>query len=96
MPAQRQVLVSYDVVKNKHRNRLARFLRGFLLRVQKSVFEGVIEDRRLEPLRAGIAKEIDLAKDSVRVYLLCEKCRSAVEVIGTGVYIEEDDGDVVL
>jgi CRISPR-associated protein Cas2 len=89
-------VVSYDIPSDKRRARLARFLKGYLDPVQKSVFEGEIEDRRLEPLKAGILKEVELAEDSVRLYLLCERCRAAVEVIGTGIYVEGVDDDVVL
>ena len=92
----RHVLVSYDVVDDRKRLRLARFLKGYLERVQKSVFEGVIADRRLETLKRGIEKEIDREEDSVRIYTLCDRCVSSVEIIGTGVYIEREDEDVVV
>jgi len=92
----RHVLVSYDVVNNQKRLKLAKFLKGYLERVQKSVFEGVIADRRLEGLRRGIEKRIDRSEDTVRIYTLCERCVSSVEIIGTGVYIERQDEDVLV
>jgi CRISPR-associated protein Cas2 len=92
----RHVLVSYDVVDNHKRLRLAKFLKGHLERVQKSVFEGVIADRALETVKHGIEKEIDRTEDSVRIYTLCERCVSSVEIIGTGVHIEEQDEDVLI
>lgn len=33
--------------------------------------------------------------DSVRFYTLCARCRLAIEVVGTGTYVEQT-GDVVL
>jgi CRISPR-associated protein Cas2 len=92
----RHLVVSYDVVDDRKRLRLAKFLKGYLERVQKSVFEGVIADRRLENLKRGIEGKIDRAEDSVRIYTICERCVSAVEIIGTGVYVEREDEDVVV
>jgi CRISPR-associated protein Cas2 len=89
------VVVAYDVCDDKRRSRLARGLIGFLDRVQKSVFEGELPERRLEPLRKRIAAEIDHETDSARIYLLCSRCRGAVEVIGTGAYIEAGEDDIV-
>jgi CRISPR-associated protein Cas2 len=92
----RHLVVSYDVVEDRKRLQLAKFLKGYLDRVQKSVFEGVIADARLESLKRGIEKRIDRAEDSVRIYTLCERCVSNVEIIGTGVYVEREDEDVLV
>jgi len=93
---ERHVIVSYDVVNDRKRLKLAKFLKGYLERVQKSVFEGVIADRRLEALKRGIEKQINRDEDTVRIYTLCGRCVSAVEIIGTGVYIERQDEDVLV
>jgi CRISPR-associated protein Cas2 len=92
----RHLVVSYDIVDDKKRLKLAKFLKGYLDRVQKSVFEGEIADRRLESLKRGIEARIDRSEDSVRIYTICERCISSVEIIGTGVYIEREDQDVVV
>ncbi len=92
----RHILVSYDVVHNLRRARLAKYLKGYLERVQKSVFEGEVADAKLETLRRGIEKRIDRDEDSVRIYTLCQRCISGVEIIGTGVFIERADEDVLV
>ena len=92
----RHLLVSYDVVDNKKRLRLSKYLKGYLERVQKSVFEGVIPDRQLETLKRGIEARINREEDTVRIYALCDRCVASVEIVGTGVYIEEEDEDVVV
>ena len=84
------------MVDNRKRLRLAKFLKGHLERVQKSVFEGVIADRALEAVKRGIQKEINQEEDTVRIYTLCERCVSSVEIIGTGVHIEEQNEDVLI
>jgi len=92
----RHIVVSYDVVDNPRRARLAKYLKGHLERVQKSVFEGEIADRMLEKLKQGIAKHIDQEADTVRIYTLCERCIPSVEIIGTGVFIERPEEDVLV
>lgn len=90
------IVVAYDVVDDHNRAKLAKFLKGYLDHVQKSVFEGEIAERRLEGLRAGILERIDARVDSVRIYGLCARCRGVTEVIGTGVYVEREEGDFLL
>jgi len=89
-------VVSYDVSDDRKRARLAKFLLGYCGRVQKSVFEGEVAERRLEPLRRGAGKRIDQTVDSIRIYMLCQRCQAATEIIGTGVYVERgDEGFIV-
>ncbi|MBI2528934.1 MAG: CRISPR-associated endonuclease Cas2 [Candidatus Rokubacteria bacterium] len=92
----RHLVISYDVTDDRIRARLAKRLRGYVDRVQKSVFEGPVEEGRLEDLRAGIRQAIDQEADSVRVYSLCARCQGATEIIGTGVYVEREEGDVIV
>lgn len=89
------LVVAYDVMEDRRRNRLARFLMGYLDRVQKSVFEGAIEDRRYQAMKTGIEEIVDRETDTVRIYHLCVRCISGVEIIGTGEYVEEPDEDFV-
>jgi CRISPR-associated protein Cas2 len=94
--ARRHLLVSYDVTDDRTRTRLARYLQGFFDRVQKSVFEGEIDDSKRAKLAAEVARLVDQEQDSVRFYTLCTRCCAATEIVGTGTYIEPDRGDVIL
>ena len=90
------LVVCYDIVDNRRRSRLMRKMREFLVHVQKSVFEGELEDHRLEPLRQTILEEIDPVEDTVRIYHLCARCVPVTEVLGTGIYVEDQDWDEVI
>lgn len=90
------VVVAYDVVSDRRRNRLIRLLKGYLEHVQKSVFEGPIEPRRFETLQQVVSRTIRQDEDSVRYYLLCRRCRQATEVVGLGREIDPEPKDVVL
>lgn len=90
------LLVSYDVTDDAMRARLARYLTGYLDRVQKSVFEGLVDDSKLEMLRMGIGQRIDRNADSVRIYTLCARCCRAVDILGSGKFVDEERGDVIV
>ncbi|MFH0822532.1 MAG: CRISPR-associated endonuclease Cas2 [Pseudomonadota bacterium] len=89
------VVVCYDIVDDKRRTRLAKLLTSFGERVQKSVFECRIDDRRYLKLKAEIEKLIDWEEDGVRYYQLCKGCLRVVEISGTGFVREEEDVIVV-
>lgn len=89
------LVVCYDVVSDRRRGRLMRRLREYLPRVQKSVFEGPLDDERLVKLRAMVLDEIDLTTDTVRIYHLCRGCQPATELLGTSVFIDAQEHDEV-
>lgn len=78
------IVVSYDVVDDRRRTRLAHALKDFGKRVQYSVFECRLKDDQLARLRSRIEALIDAKEDSVRLYRLCQECTGKVEIQGTG------------
>lgn len=90
-----RILVSYDIESNYKRTKVAKFLKTYLTRVQKSVFEGEIEEWNLEKIRSALKEKINLETDSVRIYRLCLKCINSVDVLGVATYIEPDEDIVV-
>ncbi len=89
------VLVSYDVVDDRRRNRIAKVLERFGDRVQMSVFECNVEIDEMERMRAALTKHINADKDSVRIYRLCLTCKSKIEIMGYGTVSEDPDVIVV-
>lgn len=90
------LVVCYDIVENRRRARVLRKLREYLVHVQKSVFEGPLDEQRLEPLRRMLLEEIDPVTDTVRIYHLCSRCVPATEVLGTGSFLDAEEVDEVL
>lgn len=62
------VLVIYDIVNNKRRNKFAKEMSGYGFRVQKSAFEALIDENLFRKLQTEIPKLIDEKEDSVRIY----------------------------
>ena len=64
------ILIIYDITDNKRRNRMAKFLEGYGVRVQKSAFETHLTKMRYIIMLRRAEKIIDDETDSLRTYLL--------------------------
>jgi len=88
-------VISYDVVDDKKRYKIAKLLEGKGTRVQKSVFECYLTEKEIIKLHKDIMKKIDPKTDSVRIYLLCKRCKAAISVLGNGVPQELSEYDIL-
>lgn len=64
------VLMIYDIVDNKRRNKMVKCLEAYCVRVQKSAFEALLNRRQYEKMLRESSILIDEAVDSLRVYVL--------------------------
>ena len=64
------VLMIYDIVDNKRRNKMVKCLEAYGVRVQKSAFEALLNRRQCEKMLRESSILIDEAVDSLRVYVL--------------------------
>lgn len=85
------IVVSYDIVDDKRRRNVSNFLLDYGTRVQKSVFECVVDEYRYIEIKQRIEQIIDMEDDSVRFYSICERCKDKIGVIGRGIYVTDDD-----
>ena len=70
------VLVIYDVVDNKTRNRLVKCLERYGVRVQKSAFEALLNRKQYDAMMRRASKMINPIEDSLRVYVLDDNINS--------------------
>ncbi len=78
-------LVCFDIVDDRTRYRAVKILKGFGIRVQKSVFECPnLTEERLVKLRQKLDDCINHTEDTVRFYPLCKRCLAGVEYSGIG------------
>jgi CRISPR-associated protein Cas2 len=85
------ILVSYDIVDDRIRNTVMKFLKNFGERIQLSVFECDLEEEMYRKMKRGVEGLIDKKKDRVRYYRLCKGCVGKVVISGWG-EIREDEG----
>lgn len=91
-----RMLVVYDICDPKRLNRVAKILKDYGERVQKSKFELELGEPALRELMRRVGEEIDPAEDGVKYIPLCERCEAQVEVIGQGRFIDPDEEFYVL
>ena len=83
-------IVSYDIPDDRRRTRVHSALTGFGTWVQYSVFECFLDRKQRMLLETRLLKEIHAREDTVRIYGLCETCKTHVQVLGTGDAPRED------
>jgi len=86
------IVVSYDIVDNNKRNRMANLLLDYGRRVQKSVFECDLDKKNLAQMIEEATRQI-ADEDSLIIYRLCESCLSKVESYGR--HIVKEDSMIV-
>ena len=70
-----RAVIVYDIGDNKRRRLLSDLLEGWGKRVNRSVFECLIDSQpKLQKLKDDIADIVDTKHDSVRFYVLCLSC----------------------
>lgn len=62
------VLIIYDIVNDRRRNAVMRYLNGYGYRVQKSCFEAIINKKMYRRILEDIPRMVDTTEDSVRIY----------------------------
>jgi len=89
------VVVSYDIVNDKKRSKVANLLEDYGTRVQYSVFECNLTNKIFDKMTNDVIKYINIEKDSLRIYEVCEGCKSRIKVYGKGKVAEDEEVIVV-
>lgn len=85
------ILIIYDIVDNRKRQRFAKWLSGYGVRVQKSAFEAHLRKNKYDKLVKGIPKRIG-TQDSVRIY----KINGKGQIISWGKGESEEPEDIIV
>jgi CRISPR-associated protein Cas2 len=89
------IITSYDISDPKRLAKVARVMKNYGERVLKSVFECNLNAERFEDMKAKVDEIIEAIEDSVRYYILCEKCIKEVEHSGKGEGFQEDEDYII-
>ena len=82
------VLIIYDIIDNKRRLKLAKYLNGYGFRVQKSSFEAKLTKSKYNQMINGIGKYAT-NEDSIRIYKIIGK--GQVTVLGKDYKIADEE-----
>ena len=69
------ILIIYDIVNNKRRNKMAKLLESYGYRIQKSAFEAMVNKKQLNLLRSKIDMLVT-KEDQVKIYVLKGNCET--------------------
>ncbi|OKH33838.1 CRISPR-associated endonuclease Cas2 [[Phormidium ambiguum] IAM M-71] len=89
-------LICYDIVSDRRRTKVAKLLEAYGLRVQKSVFECVLDEKQQEGLQKRLMKLLNKREDQIRFYPLSAHCRDKVLVLGTQPEFVVDDAAFIV
>jgi CRISPR-associated protein Cas2 len=78
------ILAAYDISNDKRLRRVAIIMENYGKRVQKSLFECLINEKLLSKMLFEIEQVIDKEKDSIRIYRLCNGCIKEIKICGKG------------
>lgn len=81
-------LIIYDIIDNKRRLKLAKYLNGYGFRVQKSSFEAKLTKSQYNQMINGIGKYAT-NEDSIRIYKIIGK--GQVTVLGKDYKIDDEE-----
>ena len=90
------MVVAYDIANPRRLNKVAKVVKDYGIRVQKSIFEVNIENRLFDEMKSRIENEMELSEDGVKYFPLCEKCAGTLEIIGQGIFVDPDEEFYVL
>lgn len=76
------VIVAYDVSSNRKRAKLHKKLKNYLMHVQGSVFEGFLNEARIERMLGEVSRFVDPDGDSLRLWRIPERLVPEVVAIG--------------
>ncbi len=90
------IVASYDISDPKRLSKVARSMKDYGERVLKSVFECNLNVNQFREMKTRIDEIIEPIEDTVRYYMLCEKCVREVEYSGKGETFQEDEEYLLL
>ncbi len=74
-----------------HRNKVSKLLETYGLRVQKSVFECVLDENQYQTLSKYLVRLVNKREDQIRFYPMSAHNRCKVAVLGTQPQFVVDD-----
>jgi CRISPR-associated protein Cas2 len=84
------MIVAYDIADPRRLAKIAKIMKDYGIRVQKSIFEVSARGGVFNELRRRVEGVIVPEKDGVKYFPVCEKCSGTVEIIGQGIFIDPD------
>ena len=89
------MIVAYDIAHPKRLGRVARIMKDYGHRVQKSIFETDVDERRFEEMRRRVEYVMVRELDGVKYFPLCDRCADTLVALGV-CGIMPDEGEYLI
>lgn len=89
-------LVCYDIVSDTRRTKVSKLLEAYGFRVQKSVFECVLDEKQYQSVSKYLMRLVNKREDQVRFYPMSTQNRCKVAVLGTQPEFVVDDAAFIV
>jgi CRISPR-associated protein Cas2 len=76
------VVVAYDIVDDRRRQKISKILVQYGIRCNKSVFECLLTESKIQKMKGQILKTADKDEDIILYYFLCKPCVMKSESLG--------------
>lgn len=81
-------VIAFDISNDRRRKAVGKACSAVGFRVQRSVYECIMQDAAYQALFCQIDRIVDKERDTVRIYPLDKNCNQNMEIIGKGKKIE--------
>jgi CRISPR-associated protein Cas2 len=89
------MIVAYDIADPLRLNRVAKVMKDYGLRVQKSIFEVEANDKIFEEMKSRAERVMVREKDGVKYFPLCDRCADTLITIGVANSLP-DEGEYLI
>lgn len=76
------MIVAYDIANPRRLARIAKIMKDYGKRVQKSVFEVDLTENRFQEMKVRAERAMNLGEDGVKYYPLCDRCSDILVILG--------------
>lgn len=90
------LLITYDIVDRKRLYKVARLMRRYGVRVQKSVFECRLQAAQLQDLLGEIKPILKIKEDRIHVYRICESCQPKCTGFGGSAHLLAEQAVLII
>ncbi len=90
-------VISYDISSDRLRNKIAKELETYGIRVQYSVFECELSEKQYRDIYKKLVELLEKEDANILIYPLCNICKKRKESVGIGkLEVWEDEDCVVI
>lgn len=76
------MVVAYDIANARRLNQVAKIMKDYGVRVQKSIFEVEVTAAAFAQMKARAEQVMALREDGVKYFPLCERCADTLVAVG--------------